>query len=99
MTKITKLFQTITKSPVLWGVLGTSAFYFLVHAGPLGVPFVQRYFTHHPVEYIETVMFAIGLAALLLRLSDVVGQLAGLGNSPLGAALARGNRSNRTARN
>ena len=82
--KIAKITQTITKSPVLWGVLGTSAFYCLIHAGPLNTPIVKRYFTTHPVEYIETVMFAIGLAALLLRLSEVVGQLAGLGQSPLG---------------
>ena len=65
------------------GCRGAAAFYALVHGGPLGTAFVIRYFTKHPVEYIETVMFAIGVAALLLRLADIVGQSAGLGKSPL----------------
>ncbi len=53
---------------------------------PLNVQLVHQYFTHHPVEYMETVMFAVGLAALLIKAFDVVAQRAGLGDSLLGAA-------------
>ncbi len=90
MTKITNLTQAVTKSPLLWGILGSAAFYSLVHSSPLGTPFIKRYFTSHPVEYAETVMFTIGLAALLLKLFDVWGQSAGLRQSPLGAAARPG---------
>jgi biopolymer transport protein ExbB/TolQ len=84
--RLNNLFRTIANSPILWGLLGSAAFYSLVHSGVLATPFIQRYFTHHPVEYGETVMFAIGLAALVLKVFDVAGQYPGLRQSPLGAA-------------
>ena len=80
-------FRSFGNSPILWGVLGSAGFYYLVHRGPLNNPFINRYFTHHPVEYAETVLFAIGLAALVLRVIDMAGQYAGLRQSPLGAPL------------
>jgi biopolymer transport protein ExbB/TolQ len=43
---------------------------------------VHRYFTHHPVEYGETLLFSIGLAALLLRLANIALQRANLLRSP-----------------
>ena len=43
---------------------------------------MHRYFTHHPVEYGETLLFSMGMAALMLRLADVVSQRWGLGKSP-----------------
>ena len=87
MNKLNQLVAAITKSPFLWGVLGSAGFYALVHASPLGVDHsVKRYFTHHPVEYMLTVMFAIGLAALLIKALDVVRQRAGLDDSLLPAA-------------
>ena len=85
MNKLSRSIQAITKSPLLWGVLGSAGFYALIHAGPLDVPFVKRYFTHHPVEYMETVMFSIGLAALLIKAFDTVAQRAGLSESLLGS--------------
>ena len=69
---INRLSRAITASPIVWGLLGSAVFYGLVHGGPLGTPFIKRYFTGHPVEYGETVMFAIGLSALVLRAIDVV---------------------------
>jgi biopolymer transport protein ExbB/TolQ len=84
MSKPFQFIQSVTKSPFLWGVLGSIGFYALIHAGPLDTPLVKRYFAHHPVEYMETVMFAIGLAALIIKAFDVVAQRVGLGESPLG---------------
>ena len=86
MTKLATITQSITKSPVLWGSLGAAGFYGLIHGGPLATPFILRYFTGHPVEYAETLMFAIGLAALLLKLFDTLGQHAGLGQPLLPTA-------------
>jgi biopolymer transport protein ExbB/TolQ len=86
MTKFSNLTQAVTRSPIAWGLLGAAGFYALIYGGPLDTPFVKRYFTNHPVEYVETVMFAIGLAALLLRLAEIVVQYAGMGRSPLAAA-------------
>jgi biopolymer transport protein ExbB/TolQ len=82
--KLNQIYQVATKSPILWGILGSATFLGLIHAGPLDTPFIRRYFTGHPVEYIETVMFGIGLAALLLKLADVIAQRQGLRESPLG---------------
>jgi len=48
--------------------------------------FVLRYFTKHPVEYMETVMFSVGLAALVVKIFDIGAQRAGLRNSALGPA-------------
>ena len=76
MRKLNEFIQVITKSPLLWGVLGAVGFYALVHAGPLDVPLVRRYFTGHPVEYMETVMFSVGLAVLILKALDVLSQRA-----------------------
>ena len=78
--------QGVFRSPFVWGLLGCTGFYSLIHGGPLAVPLVQRYFTHHPVEYMETALFSVGLAALLVKLFDVFAQHAGLSKSLLGPA-------------
>ncbi len=91
MNKLSQLVQAITKSPFLWGILGAAGFYALIYGGPLDVPLVKLYFTHHPVEYIETVMFSIGLAALLIKAFDVAAQRAGLSDSLLSEAAPAAN--------
>ena len=83
MTKPSQFVQAIAKSPFLWGALGSVGFYTLVHASPIGTDLVKRYFTHHPVEYLETVLFFIGVAALTIKAFDIVAQRAGLRESPL----------------
>jgi len=84
VNRLNNLWQAILRSPVLWGILATVAFYALVHAGPLDTPLVTRYFATHPVEYMEAGLFAVGLAALVLKALDVAGQYLGLSQSPLG---------------
>lgn len=85
MNKSNRLFQAIAKSPLLWGILAAAGFYALIHGGPLDFEVLKRYFTHHPVEYLETVMFSIGLAALIIKALEIVAQKAGLGDSLLAA--------------
>lgn len=80
-----QLTKAVSKSPFLWGGAAALAFYGLIHAGVLDAPLVKRYFTGHPVEYLETIMFMVGMASLLLQLVDLWGQSAGLSKSPLGA--------------
>ncbi len=86
MSKLSQSIRAIGRSPFLWGILGSVGFYALVHYGPLGLPLVKRYFAGHPVEYIETIIFAVGLAALTIKLFDTFAQRAALGDSPLGPA-------------
>ncbi len=84
MSKTSQTTRAIGKSPFLWGALASLGFYAMVHYGPLGLPLVKRYFAGHPVEYMETVIFAVGLSALIIKLFDACGQRAALGESPLG---------------
>ena len=91
MSKSSQFAQSITKSPFLWGVLGSVGFYALILAIPKetpGMTFVLRYFTHHPVEYMETVMFSVGLAALIVKVFEIAAQQIGLRKPVLGAATA-----------
>ncbi len=82
MNALSHVVRTIMKSPIIWGVLACAAFYGLIFGGPLDTPIMHRYFTHHPVEYGEALLFSIGMAATLLRLTDVVAQRLALGKSP-----------------
>jgi biopolymer transport protein ExbB/TolQ len=89
MSKANQFVQAVTKSPLLWGALASVGFYALILSGPEDAPIVKilrRYFAGHPVEYMETVLFAVGLAALLIKLFDTVAQRAGLNDSLLGKA-------------
>ncbi len=88
MNVLNRLAGATARSPIVWGLLGTAVFYGLIHCGPLDTPLLNRYFTHHPVEYAEALMFAIGLAALLLRMVDVMAQRTTLARWSLGPARA-----------
>jgi biopolymer transport protein ExbB/TolQ len=85
MKALNQFLHNLGKSPFLWGLLGSAGFYGLIHGGPLGFPLVIRYFTHHPVEYMETVLFSVGLAALIVKALDTFAQRTALAQSPLGA--------------
>jgi len=69
-----RLFQTLARSPLLWGGAASIGFYALVHRGVLGSHFFQRYCAGHPVNYVEVVLFFIGLAALAVKFLDIVAQ-------------------------
>jgi biopolymer transport protein ExbB/TolQ len=84
VNKIGHLLQIVFRSPLVWGIFGSMGFYALIFHGPLNIDLVKRYFTKHPVEYMETVLFSIGLAALILKALDFAAQRSGLAKSPLG---------------
>ena len=81
--------RALTKSPILWGILASIAFFAPFEMGLIQSKFEQRYFAGHPVEYTETVMFFIGLAALAIRSSGIALQYQGLSQGLL-PAIPRG---------
>jgi biopolymer transport protein ExbB/TolQ len=87
---IGSLVQAFFRSPLIWGVFGAAFFYGLIFGGPLDLPLVKRYFTGHPVEYMETVLFSVGLAALILKALDIAAQRSGLGKSLFGPVAQQG---------
>ena len=60
--------------PVLIGSSVAMGFYVMVFNGPLNTPLFTRYFAGHPVAYIATAMFFIGVVALVTKLMDVTAQ-------------------------
>ncbi|MFO0902090.1 MAG: MotA/TolQ/ExbB proton channel family protein [Pirellulales bacterium] len=77
--------------PFLLGLAATSLFFALIYRGPLNQPVMHRYFASHPVTFVETGLFFVGLAALALKLLEVAGQLFAVGAVQLEAAPERGN--------
>lgn len=66
--------------------IGTSlgiGFYAILLKGSLEAPLLERYFASHPVAYVATMMFFIGLAALLVRALNLAGQFFWLGKMRL----------------
>ncbi|MGQ9505614.1 MAG: MotA/TolQ/ExbB proton channel family protein [Thermogutta sp.] len=66
MPKIwTSAINRLLTSPFLWGLGLFVAFHFLLKADIPGGDFLRRYTAGHPIEYIETLLFSLGLAVLL----------------------------------
>ncbi len=64
--------------PLLVGAAACSLFYACVYRGPLNLPMIHRYFATHPVAFVATGMFFVGIAALLLKAFDVITQFLGI---------------------
>ncbi|MCA9269290.1 MAG: MotA/TolQ/ExbB proton channel family protein, partial [Planctomycetales bacterium] len=60
--------------PLLWGAAAWVGFYVLLQNGVIASPTLERYLAGHIVEYFETALFFVGLAALGIKFADVVGQ-------------------------
>ena len=60
--------------PLVVGISVCSLFYAGVYRGPLDNELLRRYVAVHPVSFIATGMFFVGMAALLLRLGTVLAQ-------------------------
>lgn len=89
MNRSLRLTEFFTRSPILWGLAAAGTFLAMVHAGVFGEVVVPRYCIGHPnpspIAYLETTMFFLGMAALVLKAIDLVGQYAGLRRPPLEA--------------
>lgn len=62
--------------PLIVGLGACGVFYAMLLNGPLANPSLQRYFASHPVSYTATAMFFVGLAAMGIKLLNVMGQSA-----------------------
>jgi hypothetical protein len=79
MRNIKNFIWSVGHSPLLWGIIGAVGFYALVIANPFRMPnavdsLLKRYFAGHPVEYLETFLFAVGLAGLIIKAFDITAQ-------------------------
>ncbi len=86
MNKLSRLILALFRSPILWGGLASAAFFALIHTGISGSDLFKRYCVGHPVEYVETILFFIGLAALIIRALDLAVQFQGLSRPLLGSS-------------
>ena len=77
-SRLTSLTDNLLRLPLLWGALAYLGVYALIHEGVLRHPLVERYLTSHPVEHVTTALFLVGLAALGMKLFDVVFQFTSL---------------------
>lgn len=83
MNKSQRMADAALRSPILWGAVAGIVFYALLHGGVLGKTFLHRYCAGHPVAYIETAMFFVALASLVLKGVDVLTQSLALEHSLL----------------
>ncbi len=74
MSKVNALSALLIRSPLLWGGAMSFCFFALIHGGVIRDANVVRYLAGHWVEYVEVVLFAVGLAALCLKAADVAAQ-------------------------
>ena len=68
------LTAILLRSPLVWGGAAACAFFALIHGGVITHAGTIRYLAGHWVEYVETAMFCVGLAALVLKSHDVFRQ-------------------------
>lgn len=61
--------------PLILGLAACTVFYTVAVPALGDSPLVRRYFTAHPVLYLETALFFIGLAALAIKLVNLFEQL------------------------
>ena len=68
----------------MFGLGMAAVFYALLLKGPLHHPALVRYFAGHPINMIETSLFFVGVAGLVLKAFDVLRQQSSLGSVSLG---------------
>ena len=69
------LVDSLFGSPILWGLLASGVFYGLIHFGVINNSYIRDYFAGHEVEYVTTIMFFVGMAALLINALGTMHQL------------------------
>jgi len=74
VSKLNALTTFLIRSPILWGAALSFGFFGLIHMGVITNPLVIRYLAGHWVEYVEVVMFFVGLAALVIKGAEIRSQ-------------------------
>ncbi len=62
-----RLWTGPAKSPLLWGGLASVGFYAIIETWFSSNRYLHEYFLSHPVEYVTTTMFFLGLAVLAIK--------------------------------
>ena len=83
MSKANRISMAIMRSSLLWGTLASIVFFAPIQTGHWRDEFVLRYFAGHWVEYLETAMFFVGMAGLILKALDIGRQSAALNHALL----------------
>lgn len=79
MSKLNSLTTFLVRSPILWGAALSFGFFGLIHMGVVTNPLVIRYLAGHWVEYVEVAMFFVGLAALVIKATELRSQRRDIG--------------------
>lgn len=80
--------------PLFWGIAASFAFYWALDQGWIpGKEGLHRFLAGHPVEYVETIMFFVGLATLAIHASGVLRQHLTIQHITLPEAQAGGDRA------
>ncbi len=90
MSKLNAIATFLIRSPLLWGGATSFCFFALIHGGVITDANLIRYLAGHWVEYVEVVMFCVGLSALLLMAADFARQRRHVGRQWLPAIPAGG---------
>lgn len=83
MNRFKRFAAAFLQSSIMWGSLAALGFFALIESGVLengilGNDFFRRYFAGHWVEYVETTMFFIALAQIILKAGELTEQRAKL---------------------
>lgn len=98
MSKVNDLSSRLLRSPLLWGSAISFLFFALIHGRVITDATVIRYLAGHWVEYVEVVMFGVGLAALAIKWLDLVRQRSVIGDALLTAVPEGGQEPTEAAR-
>lgn len=71
MSKINQWLTSFIHSPILWGSVASIAFFTAINRGIFNSELLRRYCAGHPVEYVETILFFVALASLLIKLIEL----------------------------
>lgn len=74
MSKLSALSAVLLRSPLLWGAALACGCFGLIHGGIVTDPTVVRYLAGHWVEYVEVVLFCVGISALAMKVGDLARQ-------------------------
>lgn len=76
--------------PLFWGLAATFLFYLLIGWGIIKSELAARYFAGHPVEYVETALFFIGVMALIFKATDLAFQFKSIPETKVAAPATGG---------
>lgn len=90
MSRVSTFSEWLLRQAFIWGGLSALAFYAIAIHGAADGTFWTRYFAGHPVAYCTTILFFVGVAALVIKLMGLGLQFATLDSVQLPTAATGG---------